>query len=92
MPGNAASGGSAIGLLNVGEWTECKMLVTNSGANTYTLNPAWTIFGSGSTTKYYHPNTTGYNGTSLFTFTIQRVADVGLNKAYNAIVDRKDLV
>lgn len=92
MPGNATVSGSGT-LLGVGDWTECSMLVTNSGANTYKLNSAWGIFGSGSTTKYYYPNTpTGYNGTILYSWKIQRIADVGLNKAYIAIVTQQDLV
>ena len=81
--------------LQIGQWMELTMLTKNTGTNTFTLNPNWTIRAAGTVNEYYYPaNPTGngYSGVQEWTWKVQRIADVGLNAAYNAIVTYKNLV
>ena len=86
---------NGIGDVEIDDYGPQTLGLNYTGTNTFTLNPNWTIRAAGTVNEYYYPaNPTGngYSGVQEWTWKVQRIADVGLNAAYNAIVTYKNLV
>jgi hypothetical protein len=84
-------------LPNIGDVRQTSVLVTNGGANTFTwLQPggggAGLVAAAGTVNYFFNP-TYPYTGTAkdLYKFTLARIANVGLNTAYDVIVEKTAL-
>ena len=83
-------------LPNIGDVRQTSVLVTNGGANTFTWlqpgSPAALVSSAGNVNYFFNP-TYPFTGTAkdLYKFTLARIANVGLNTAYDVIVEKTAL-
>ena len=83
-------------LPNIGDVRQTSVLITNGGANTFTWqqpgSPAALVSAAGNVNYFFNP-TYPFTGTAkdLYKFTLARIANVGLNPAYDVIVEKTAL-